>query len=134
MRRLALRGRELGRHRAVRFVVVGGCNTLFGYAVYLAGLACGLRPELALALATAVGAVFNYFTTARFVFGHRAMNRLPAFIGAYALIYAVNALAIRILLGAGVVPALAQAMLVPAMAVLSFLIFRSFVFAPAVVR
>ena len=131
---LATVGRHLHRHRGVRFVVVGGFNTLFGYAVYLAALGFGLGPEYALAVATAVGALFNYFTTARFVFGHRALNRLPMFVAAYGLIYLVNAMAIRLLLGAGLVPALAQAVLVPAMAVLSFLIFRTFVFAPVALR
>lgn len=134
MSRVATFGRGLHRHRGLRFVAVGGINTLFGYVLYLGGLALGLRPEYALALATAVGAVFNYFTTARLVFGHRALNRLPVFVGAYAAIYLINALAIRALLGAGLAPALAQAILVPAMAVLSFLVFRTFVFAPVTAR
>jgi putative flippase GtrA len=134
MRIVATFGRSLQRNRAARFVAVGGFNTLFGYAVYLAGLSLGLQPEYALAVATAIGALFNYFTTARVVFGHRAMNRLPVFVAAYAAIYLVNSLAIQLLLRAGLPPAGAQALLVPTMAVLSFLIFRTFVFATVASR
>ncbi|MGI4765351.1 MAG: GtrA family protein [Janthinobacterium lividum] len=134
MIRMPTLGRDLHRHPGVRFIAVGAFNTLFGYAIYLAGLGLGLRPEYSLAVATAIGALFNYFTTARFVFGHRALDRLPVFIAAYAAIYVVNALAIQVLLRAGLPPAGAQGLLVPVMAALSFLIFRTFVFSPVAPR
>ena len=123
-------GRAVRRWQPVRFVLVGGFNALFGYAVYLLGLALRMEPELALAVATTVGAVFNYFTTARFVFGHRALNRLPAFLATYGIIYLINAGAIRTLLRSGTSPALAQAFLIPLMATISFLLFRNLVFKP----
>lgn len=117
-------------HQFVRFLATGGLNTLFGYAVYLLGLGVRLSPELALLVATCVGALFNYITTARLVFRHRALSRLVPFVGVYALVYLINAGAIRLLLSGGLAPALAQAVLVPAMAVLSFGLFRFLVFRP----
>lgn len=120
--------RKAGNVRFLRFLAAGFVNTLFGYLVYLFGLLAGLTPELALLVATAVGAIFNYFTTARFVFAYRTLGRLPVFVAAYSLTYAINAGAIRLLLDRGVSPAAAQALLVPAMAVLSFAIFRTVVF------
>ncbi len=131
MRRLCRLGRAARGVRFLRFLATGCLNTGFGYAVYLLGLAVHLVPELALALATVVGALFNYVTTARFVFGHRAANRLPVFVMTYALVYAVNAVLIRVSVGAGAGPALAQALLTPLMAVLSYLLFRTFVFRAA---
>ena len=134
MSRMSSLGQSLHRSSGVRFIAVGAFNTLFGYAVYLAGLGLGLRPEYSLAVATAIGALFNYFTTARFVFRHRTLSRLPVFIAMYAAIYVINALAIQIFLRAGLPPAGAQALLVPVMAVLSFVLFRTFVFSPVVPR
>ena len=114
----------------IRFLLTGGVNTVFGYTIYLLGLAARLAPELALLLATGVGALFNYMTTSRLVFRHRTLSRFVPFIGTYALIYLVNAAAIRLLLSGGLAPAVAQAVLVPVMAVLSFFLFRFIVFGP----
>lgn len=125
---LTARVRRAGDIQFLRFLAAGVVNTLFGYVMYLCGLLAGLAPELALLLATAIGAVFNYFTTARFVFAHHSMSRLPLFVAAYACIYGINAVAIRLLLNGGLPPAAAQALLVPAMAILSFVIFRTVVF------
>ncbi len=130
-RRLVDLGHAARRVRFIRFLATGCLNTAFGYAVYLLGLTAHLVPEVALALATAVGAVFNYVTTARFVFGHRAASRLPVFIMTYALVYAVNAVLVRVSVGAGAGPALAQGMLTPVIAILSYVLFRTFVFRPA---
>lgn len=126
--------RKAGDVRFLRFLAAGFVNTFFGYLVYFCGLLAGLTPELALLVATAVGAIFNYFTTARFVFAHRTLSRLPLFVAAYALIYAINAGAIRLLLDRGVHPAAAQALLVPPMALLSFAIFRTVVFRDGAAR
>ena len=128
--RIAAPARRALDHQFVRFLFTGGFNTLFGYAVYLLGLLARLSPELALLVATGVGALFNYLTTARLVFRHRTLSRLAPFVGTYALVYLVNAGAIRLLLSGGLAPALAQAVLVPAMAVLSFGLFRFLVFRP----
>lgn len=116
------------RSQPLRFLVAGGVNALFGYAVYLAGLEVGLRPEVALAVATGVGAGFNYITHGRFVFGHRTFDRLPFFVACYGFLYLVNAALIRALLWAGAAPALAQAALILPMAAMSFVVFRLVVF------
>lgn len=128
--RIAAPARRALDHQLVRFLLTGGLNTLFGYAIYLVGLAARLSPELALLVATCAGALFNYLTTARLVFRHRTLSRLVPFVGTYALVYLVNAGAIRLLLAGGLAPALAQAVLVPAMAALSFMLFRFLVFRP----
>ena len=112
----------------LRFLVTGGLNTAFGYLIYVVGLWARLAPEMALLVATMAGAVFNYMTTARFVFRHRTLSRLGPFVCTYALVYVINAGVIRLVLSTGIAPALAQALLVPFMAVLSFVLFRTLVF------
>lgn len=116
--------------RFVRFLAVGVLNTLFGYAIYLVGLFLGAPPNVALGIATVIGAVFNYFSTGRLVFRHAKVNRLFHFLFAYLLIYCVNVGALHLVISAGVPAALAQAVLLPVVAVCSFLLFKFFVFRP----
>lgn len=119
---------RLLKWRFLRFLLVGVLNTLFGYAVYLSVLMLGVAPEVALAVATLVGAVFNYFSTGRLVFQSSGMGRLPLFLLAYLVIYAANAAALRALLNAGMAAGWAQAFLLPTVAIASFIIFKFFVF------
>lgn len=119
---------ELG-WQGLKFLFTGVLNTVFGYAIYFLGLTAGLLPEVALAIATVLGAVFNYFSTGRIVFAYNSLDRLPRFIAAYAVVYALNALLLRGLITLFGHPAIIQAMLLPLMAAASFVIFRQFVFA-----
>lgn len=120
--------RRLFESQPMRFLMAGVLNTAFGYTLYLIGLLVGLVPEVALGLATLVGAFFNYFTTARYVFNHTAMNLMPRFIAAYAVIFGLNALALRGLILLGLNAALAQGLLLPVAAATSYLIFKFVVF------
>ena len=113
---------EVTARRFARFIVFGIVNTVFGYAVYALLIVAGLVPQLALVLAFAVGIVWNYFTTARFVFGQRGFRRFPAYVLCYVAIYGVNAGALHIALGAGLPPLLAQAALLPFVAVIAYLL------------
>lgn len=115
--------------QGVRFLFVGMLNTAVGYAIYLAGLFTGLLPEVALAIATLFGAIFNYFSTGRIVFSHASLDRLPRFVGAYTAVYVLNAAALRGMIAMFGHPAVVQAMLLPLLALTSFIIFRQFVFA-----
>ena len=114
---LAQRG-TLGRF--LRFLAVGVVNTGFGYAVYAGLILGGMTPQPALALAFAIGILWNYMTHARLVFGTSGIARLLPYAAAYAVIYAVNALSLGQALRAGMSPLGAQALLVLPMAALSF--------------
>ena len=121
------------KHRDVaqkfgRFLVVGLINTIFGYSVYALLLWLGMSPQPALVVAFSIGVMWNYFTTARYVFGSTGFRKLPAYVAAYLSIYIANASALQALLTRGIDPFLAQAVLTPLVAVLSFcllsLVFR----------
>lgn len=107
--------------RFLKFLAVGVLNTIFGYAVYLAFLWSGLPPQTALALAFAIGVIWNFFTHARLVFRTEGLTRLPLYIAVYGTLYLINRWLLAAALAAGHDPALAQGVLSILMAALSFL-------------
>lgn len=116
----ALSLRPDARAAFLRFLAVGVLNTGFGYGVYAAGVLAGLPAQAALALQFLLGALWNYRLHARLVFAVQGWGRLPAYVGAYLLIWALNALALRALLAAGADALLAQALILPATVLLSW--------------
>ena len=106
----------------LRFLAVGLGNTAFGYAVYALAVLAGAPPQLALVLQFVLGVLWNYGMHARLVFSVQGWGRLPAYIGAYVLIYAANALALRLLLGQGLGPLAAQLLILPFVVALSWLL------------
>ena len=120
-------GRALA-HRPLRFLFVGGLNTVFGYVVFAGFLLLGFSPSRALALATILGVAFNFVTSGTLTFGSRDMKRLPSFCLTYAILFVINLLALHGLVAAGVRPAIAQAIIVLPLAALSYVIQRDLVF------
>ena len=110
------------------FLMVGLLNTVVGYAIYVIGLAANAAPAAALAIATVVGAAFNYASTGFVVFNNRSLGRLPHFVAAYAVTYVLNAGALEGLIAIGLGPAVAQLVLLPIVAVVSFFLFQTYVF------
>ena len=116
----ALPLRPDARTAFLRFLAVGVLNTAFGYGVYAGGVLAGLPAQAALALQFLLGALWNYRLHARLVFAVQGWGRLPAYVGAYLLIWALNALALRALLAAGMGALAAQALILPATVALSW--------------
>lgn len=112
---------SLDIRRFARFLVIGGVNTAIGYGLYaLFVLLTPLGPQAALALAFALGVLWNYFSTGRLVFNSRGFGRLPGYVAAYLGVYALNAQALHMAIAAGWAPLLAQAVLLPFAAVLTY--------------
>ena len=112
----------------LRFVAVGVLNTGVGYGIYLIGLLVGLSPAVALGLAYALGATFNYFSTGRMVFRSRGVSLLPRFLLAYAAVYVFNLVLLKSALGLGAAPWMAQAIVMPVAVVVSYLVLNYGVF------
>lgn len=117
---MSLSDRHSWSARFIRFLGVGVLNTAFGYAAYALLVLIGLSPQPALAVAFAMGILWNYLTHARLVFDTRGVARIVPYAAAYGVIYAINALALAAALRAGLNPLVAQALLVLPMAALSF--------------
>jgi putative flippase GtrA len=123
------RVRGLWASTFLRFLAVGVLNTAFGYGVYALLIVLGLQRELALLLATVLGVLFNFKTTAVLVFRSRNPRLLLRFVLVYAAMYALNAGLLELWCqGMQLGPLLAQALSLPVVVVLTFVAMKSFVF------
>jgi putative flippase GtrA len=112
----------------LRFLAVGGLNTAFGYALFAVFTWAGMPYPAAIGAATVLGVLFNYQTTARLVFSGPGRGRLWRFVAVYAVVYVLNVAAVAALLRAGYGVYLANALAIPPLVAVTFLLQRSFVF------
>ena len=86
--------------RFIRFLIVGGINTLFGYGIYAFFIFLGLHHNLAILVATFLGIAFNFKTIGKFVFNQNKSNlsHIVKFIGVYTFSYILNSIGVTILL------------------------------------
>lgn len=118
----------LATPRLVRFFLIGGVNTLFGYGAYAGLLFVGLHYAWAALLGTIAGVIFNFFTTGRLVFDRSAPGGLLRFVAAYAVVYLLNVAALWALERLGLDPYVSGLIMILPMACVSYLLMRRFVF------
>jgi putative flippase GtrA len=123
-----LRDPEL--RRFATFLVVGGLNTLVGYAIFAALILMGLSTAVAAIVGTILGVLFNFFSTGGVVFKNQAARLLPRFIAVYVVQMALNVAALRALESAGLHALVAGALVLPPLAVFTYFALRHFVFRP----
>lgn len=117
--------------RPVRFVLVGGLNTLFGYGLFAAFYLASHHRQISLVAATVVGMVFNFFTTGRLVFANRSGRAAIPFAVGYAAILGLNMALLELLARAGLPTLEAQAVALPIMVAVSYVLNRHVIFASA---
>lgn len=113
----------------LRFLIVGGINTVFGYSVFSVLIWLGMRYPLAIGLATIAGVSFNFQSVGRLVFGGAPRSRFWRFVGVYCLIYLLNLGGVRLLLAFGTNVYAANAIVLLPLSLIAFLLNRRFVFA-----
>jgi putative flippase GtrA len=74
----------------LRFLLAGGLNTLFGFAVFGALVWTGWPTWACLLVGNLAGTAFNFLTLGGFVFRDLHHRRLPRFVAVYGLIYLLN--------------------------------------------
>lgn len=116
------------RKEFLRFLAVGALNALFGYGCFALLIFAGVHYTAAVLLATIAGALFNFKTTGRLVFGSSDNRRLFRFLAVYAVVYAVNVTLLKVLLLAGLGPYVGGALLVLPVALLAFILMKRLVF------
>lgn len=121
-------GKTYEKNAFLRFLVAGFVNTLFGYGVFCLTFWLSGRPILALAIATILGTLFNFFTIGNLVFRRAKAHLLLRFVATYALVFLCNAAALLSIERLGGAPALAQAGILPFVVVLSYFLNKNFVF------
>lgn len=116
------------QRRMLRFLIVGGINTVVGYTLFVMFYLLTYRPNLSLVAATVIGVLFNFFSTGRIVFANRSWRALPGFVMAYGVALAMNAVTLNLLLHVGVATLIAQAISLPVVVLVSYLINSRLVF------
>ncbi len=112
----------------IRFLLVGGLNTVVGYALFAAFVWAGLRYPAAIALATVLGVAFNFQSTGRLVFGGAPLSQLGRFVAVYVVVYLINVSSVTLLLRAGLNVYVANALVILPLALIAFVLQRRFVF------
>jgi putative flippase GtrA len=112
----------------LRYLAVGGLNTVFGYLTYAVLEVAGAPLWLAVAGSTILAFLFNFFTYGGLVFGNMSYRVFPRFLAFYASLGGLNFLLLRSLTWGGFGPLSAQALLLPVLAVGGFAGMRIFVF------
>lgn len=112
----------------IKFLFVGGINTLFAYIMYSIFITTPLPRPIALLCAYIVGVLWNFKTTGTLVFKSNDNSLIFKFFGVYILTYFINLIALNLLADIGVNKYLAQLIVVPPVSVLTFILFKLFVF------
>jgi len=112
----------------LRFLLVGGLNTVVGYGLFAGFTWAGLPYPLAIGLATVLGVLFNFQSVGRLVFGGAPMAQLGRFVAVYVFIYLLNVGSVALLLRSGLNVYVANAMVILPMALIAFVLQRRFVF------
>lgn len=120
--------------RFLRYLATGALNTGFGYASYAALVLTGMPLWLAVTGSTGMAIAFNFYSYGGLVFGDTSARVLPRFLVFYFALGLGNFALLHVLEGLGIGPLLAQALLLPVLAVAGFAGMRIFVFTAAANR
>lgn len=111
----------------LKFLLVGGINTIFAYCIYALFVTLGLPPGLALFFQYIIGVLWNFKTTGILVFKNHDNRLVFKFILSYVFTFILNGILLKILLKF-LNEYLAQLVLVLPVAMVSFCIFKFWVF------
>lgn len=114
--------------RFIRFLVVGGINTLFGYFVYTVFILLKVHYSLALLLGTIIGIIFNFITTGNIVFRNKNPRLIFRFFLVYGITYLLNLGFLRVFNELKMDMVLAGAIPLLPMAIISYFLNRALVF------
>ena len=120
--------RKFWDNQLLRFLVVGGVNTIFGYCMYALFTFIGLHYALAVLLAQISGVIFNFNTTGKIVFYNTKSHLIFRFAGVYVFLYVINVLILSLFAKIDYNMYFAGLILILPMALLSFLLNKKFVF------
>lgn len=112
----------------VRFLFVGGLNTMLNYGIYALLIYFGLGYSLATTVAFISGLVINFKTQGRFVFNSNSNRPFFLYVTSWLGIYMTNLWLLGLLIANGMDSYLAGALMVPPIAVLSFFVLKYLVF------
>lgn len=112
----------------LRFLFVGGVNTLFGYGVFSFFIFISIHYSVAALLSTILGVIFNFFSTGKIVFNSVNKKAFPKFVLAYVVTYFLNIAGLKILQDLNFNSYEAGAMMIAPLSVFSYFILKIFVY------
>ena len=115
-------------NRFIRYLIVGGVNTAFGYSVFAILTYAGLRYPFAVLLATIAGCIFNFRSYGAFVFKSAGWGRLGRFAAIYVVLYGLNMAMLYFLLPIVGNVYLANGMVALVLPAFGFVLHRRFVY------
>ena len=116
------------RQRFVRFLLIGGINTIFGYGVFALFIFLGLHYTLASFFGTVLGILFNFQTVGRLVFFSYRNDLIFKFILVYLVTYLCNIFGLYLFNIFNISNYLAGAILILPVAFLAYFLNKMFVY------
>jgi putative flippase GtrA len=120
--------RHIITSQPLRFLLVGLLNTIFGYSIFAVLNILGLPYYLSILFATILGVLFNFKTIGKIVFKSRDNKLIFNFIIVYSFVYFLNIMGLKLVLPLKINLLMAQAILVLPLALVSYILNRTFVF------
>lgn len=111
-----------------RFLCIGAVNTIFGYCAYAFLVILGIDYRVALTISTILAVLFNYYTNGRFVFRNSGKSVLLKFILLNVTMYIFNQILLITLVSLGMGKLVAQAIIIPVIIIITFVINKKWVF------
>lgn len=112
----------------LRFVLVGGLNTVFGMGVYCLAIFVGLPYFVATLVSNVLGVLFNFLTTGNLVFHNGNPRLIFRFMTCYVVIYFVNTGVVKLFLAWGMNSYWAGILATPVVALCSYFLLKRFVY------
>ncbi|MDR1023855.1 MAG: GtrA family protein [Prevotellaceae bacterium] len=116
------------QNQLVRYLMVGGLNTAFGYGVYALLIWAGAHYTVATLVSTVAGILFNFKTYGALVFKNKSNRIILNFLAVYGLLYLCGNLWIFFFQKAGIHPYASGACWLIPNALLGFVLNRRFVY------
>ncbi|MGC9402618.1 GtrA family protein [Vibrio genomosp. F10 str. 9ZC157] len=120
----------LEKLKFVRYLLVGGLNTVFGYCIYSIFVFSGVGYSQSLLIATISGVFFNYITFSKVVFNssHKWIV-LAKFIVCYVVVYFLNVTLLTFFINdMEIDPYISQVLCLTPMVILNWSLFKYWVY------
>lgn len=116
------------RNKLIRFILVSGINTAFGYGLFALLIYWGISYPFALFIGTVAGILFNFKTTGVLVFKNGSNKLIFKFFGVYGITFSCNLVTLALLKQLGINVYIGGFILLFPVGLLAFWLNRKFVF------
>jgi putative flippase GtrA len=120
--------KKLLHNKIIRFFLVGGLNTAFGYGLFSLLIYAGMHYALDSFICIILGILFNFKTIGSLVFKNKNNMLIFKFFGVYGINYVLSVLFLAIFKHFGINEYIGGAILVVPMGLFGYVLFHYFVF------